>query len=199
MSLRQTADVRHPSREQLEAGLDEIRRAPADNGVLRMIVRRPEVDAREVLDEGRLDLVEGLAGDSWKLRKSSRTPDGSPHPDMQLNVMNARAAALVAGDESRWALAGDQLYVDMDLSVANLPAGTRLAIGTAVIEVTPQPHTGCAKFVSRFGLDAMKFVNSPVGRELCLRGINAKVVEPGTIRVGDIVRKVVRTSPVPAP
>ena len=192
-------DGRQLTREELEAGLDEIRRAPADGGILRMIVRRPEVDAREVLDEGRLDLVEGLAGDSWIRRRSSRTPDGSPHPDMQLNVMNVRVAALVAGDERRWALAGDQLYVDLDLSTANLPAGTRLAIGTAVIEVTPQPHTGCAKFVSRFGLDAMKFVNSRVGRELCLRGINAKVVEPGTIRVGDVVRKLVRTSSVPAP
>jgi MOSC domain-containing protein YiiM len=107
---------------------------------------------------------------------------------MQINIMNARATALVAGSKDRWPLAGDQLYVDLDLSGANLPPGTRLAIGSAVLEVTSQPHTGCAKFVARFGLDAMKFVNSPVGRELNLRGINAKVVTAGTIRVGDDVR-----------
>jgi hypothetical protein len=175
--------------EELEAGLDEIRRSPKDGGVLELIVRRPLVDAREVLEEGELHLSEGLVGDSWKLRGSSRTPDGSAHPDMQLNVMNARAIALVARERHRWPLAGDQLYVDLDLSDENLPPGTRLSIGSAVIEVTPQPHTGCKKFVSRFGLDAMKFVNSPVGRRLRLRGLNARVVRPGRVRVGDAVKK----------
>jgi len=153
-------------------------------------VRRPQTDEREVLEEGELNLLEGLAGDSWRMRGSSRTPDGSSHPEMQLNIMNARVAALVAQDDERWQLAGDQLYLDMDLSAENLPAGTRLAIGSAVIEVSAQPHTGCKKFVARFGLDAMKFVNSSVGRELHLRGINARVVQPGVIRVGDAVRKV---------
>ncbi len=181
--------VKHLTTEELEAGLVDIRSAPTDAGVLELIVRRPKVGQREVLQEGRLDVSEGLVGDTWRMRKSGRTADGSPHRDMQLNIMNARAAALVAGEKSRWSLAGDQLYVDMDLSAANLPAGTRLLLGTAVIEVTDQPHTGCAKFVARFGVDAMRFVNSPVGRELCLRGINARVVEGGTIRVGDIVNK----------
>ena len=120
----------------------------------------------------------------------ARPPDGSGHPEMQLNIMNARSAALVAQDRDHWQLAGDQLFVDLDLSGQNLPPGTRLRIGSATIEVTPIPHTGCAKFVSRFGLEAMKFVNSPVGRELNLRGICAKVVEPGAIRTGDRVRKI---------
>lgn len=155
-----------------------------------LIVRRPAVDAREVLEEGELNADEGLAGDTWRMRSSSRSGDGRAHPDMQLNVMSARAAALVAQSDDRWALAGDQLFVDLDLSAANLPAGTRLAVGEAVIEVTAQPHTGCRKFVDRFGLDAMKFVNSPVGRELNLRGINAKVVQAGIVRVGDTVRKI---------
>jgi hypothetical protein len=183
------ATVKHLTREELEAGLDEIRRSPKDEGVLALIVRRPQVDARESLAEGQLDISEGLVGDSWKARGSSRTSDGSAHPDMQLNVINTRLAALVAQDPARWQLAGDQLFVDFDLSEANLPPGTQLALGSAVIEVTAQPHTGCDKFVSRFGVDAMKFVNSPVGKSLHLRGINAKVVRSGVIRVGDTVRK----------
>lgn len=177
---------------ELEAGLDAIRAAPKNEGVLRLIVRRPQIEEREVLQEGELHLLEGLVGDSWKLRGSSRTADGSPHPEMQLNIMNARVAALVAQDRDRWQLAGDQLYLDMDLSAENLPAGTQLAIGSAVIEVTPPPHTGCKKFVSRFGVDAMKFVNSPVGRELRLRGLNARVVQAGTIRVGQVATKLGR-------
>jgi len=182
-------DVRHLSREELEAGLDEIRRSPKDEGVLHLIVRRPRVGAREVLEEAQLDPVEGLVGDTWRTRKSTRTVDGSPHPDMQLNIINSRVASLVAQDRSRWPLAGDQLFIEMDLTDANLPPGTQLAIGSAVIEVTDQPHTGCAKFVERFGPDAMKFVNSTVGRELHLRGINAKVVQGGTIRAGDVAKK----------
>ena len=182
-------DAKHLTTAELEAGLDAIRQSPKDEGVIALIVRRPQVDAREVLEEGELDLVEGLVGDSWKVRASTRTPDGSPHPDMQLNVMNARVIALVAQEKDRWPLAGDQLFIDMDVSQENLPPGTRLALGSAVIEVTDQPHTGCKKFAARFGLDALKLVNSPVGRQLQLRGLNAKVAQPGVIRVGDLVKK----------
>ena len=182
-------EIKHLTMEELEAGLDEIRQAPKDEGVLQLIVRRPQVEEREILEEGELHLQEGLVGDSWIRRPSSRTADGSPHPDMQINIMNARVTALIAQDKGRWHLAGDQLYLDMDLSAENLPPGTQLAIGSAVIEVTPPPHTGCMKFVARFGLDAMKFVNSPLGRELHLRGINAKVVQPGVIRVGNLAKK----------
>ena len=164
--------------------------SPKDNGVLEMVLRRPAEDEREVLDEAELSLEEGVVGDNWNQRPSSRTDDGGPHPDMQLNVMNARAVALVAGDRDRWSLAGDQLYVDLDISEANVPPGTQLAIGTAVIEVTDQPHTGCAKFTQRFGLEAHRFVNSRDRADLHLRGINAKVVTPGTIRPGDAVTKV---------
>jgi hypothetical protein len=185
-----TTALRHLTTAELEAGLEEIRRAPKDAGPLVLIVRRPRVDVREVLAEGLLDPSEGLVGDSWRERGSSRTPDGSAHPEMQLNVMNARAIALVAQEKERWPLAGDQLYLDLDLSDENLPAGTRLSLGEAVIEVTAPPHTGCKKFVARFGLEAMKFVNSEVGRELHLRGINARVIRRGIIRVGDVARKI---------
>ncbi|HET6890292.1 MAG TPA: hypothetical protein VFH31_04260 [Pyrinomonadaceae bacterium] len=184
------AEIKHLTMEELERGLDIIRQAPKDEGVLELIVRRPKVDAREVLEEGELSLIEGLVGDSWSTRGSIRTSDGSAHPEMQLNIMNARVTALVAQAKDRWALAGDQLYIDMDLSVENLPAGTRLALGSAVIEISALPHTGCKKFVSRFGLDAMKFVNSALGQELHLRGVNAKVLRGGVIRVGDIIRKI---------
>jgi len=185
-----TTVMRHLTMAELEAGLEEIRQSPRDAGELKMIVRRPDLGVREELQTGDLDIVQGLVGDTWQSRSSKRTADGSPHPDMQLNLMNTRVVALVAQDPSRWALAGDQLFVDLDLSEANMPAGTRLALGSAVIEVTAEPHTGCAKFVSRFGADAMRFVNSPLGRELHLRGINAKVIAGGRIRVGDIARKI---------
>lgn len=174
---------------ELEAGLAHIRQSPTDGGTLAMIVRRPATEQREVLPAAELDVATGLVGDNWRARGSRSTPDGSANPDMQLNVMNARAIALLARTRDRWPLAGDQLYVDLDLSTANLPPGTRLAVGAAVIEVTAVPHTGCAKFTHRFGPDAMKFVNSPTGRALNLRGINAKVIQPGPIRTGDPVRK----------
>jgi hypothetical protein len=182
--------IKHLTTAELEAGLDEIRNSPNDEGVLQMIVRRPVTEERDVIDEGELDLDEGLVGDNWLARGSRLSSDGAAHPDMQLNLINVRSIALISPDESRWHLAGDQLFVDMDLSGENLPPGAQLQLGSAVIEVTDQPHTGCHKFISRFGQDAMEFVNSPVGRELNLRGINAKVVQPGTIRVGDVAKKV---------
>ncbi len=182
--------VQHLMLEQLEAGLEHIRQSPKDVGVLRLISCRPKKNEREVLAEGQLDPAQGLIGDNWKARGSRSAADGMANPEMQLNVMNARAIALIAQDLSRWALAGDQLYVDFDLSEANVPPGTRLAIGTAVIEVTAPPHLGCKKFSARFGPDATKFVNSSEGKQLHLRGVNAKVVQPGKISGGDKVKKI---------
>lgn len=181
--------MNHLTTQQLEAGLGEILESPKDRGVVEMIVRRPAVEEREVLEEGVLDLVEGLVGDNWRTRASPRTADGSAHPDMQLNIMNSRVIALLTGDRARWPLAGDQLYIDLDLGEENLPPGTRLSLGGAVIEVTAQPHRGCKKFAARFGVDALKFVNGPSVRNLHLRGINARIVKPGVVRRGDVATK----------
>ena len=180
------ATVTYLTREDLEAGLEEISRSPKDAGVLEMIVGRPEVNERQVLTEGELTLTDGLVGDNWKRRGRS------PSLDRQLTIMNARVIALVAQDRARWEFAGDQLFIDLDLSAANLPAGTQLTIGPAIVEVTPPPHTGCGKFVERFGSDAKAFVNAPERKDLHLRGINAKVVQAGVIRVGDVVSKTSR-------
>lgn len=184
-----TASPRHLSLADLEAALPATLLSPKDEGTLELIVRRPALGRRDVLETGELDVVTGLVGDTWNIRASKRTRDGSPHPDMQITLMNSRVIAVIAGEKTRWGLAGDQLYVDFDISAKNVPPGTRLAIGSAIIEVTDQPHTGCAKFLKLFGIDATKFVNSPRGLALHLRGINARVIEPGRIQTGDRVQK----------
>ena len=169
----------HRPLSALAAALDRIRESPKDDGRVELIVCRPDFDDRKVLDEGRLDPVVGLVGDGWSVR------DKHPDPDVQLTLMNARAIAEIAQSKHRWPLAGDQLFVDLDLSLANLKPGTRLQIGTAVIRVSAAPHTGCRKFIARFGVDAQKCVNSPQGRALNLRGINARVVTGGVVKPGD--------------
>lgn len=182
-------NLKHLTLAEMEAGLETIRQAPKDKGLVKLISRRPNTNEREVLIEAQLDPDHGLIGDNWKARGSRSTPDGSAHPEMQLNIMNARVIALLAQSPDRWALAGDQLFLDFDLSEANIPPGTRLAIGSAVIEVTAPPHLGCKKFSARFGPDAVKFVNSPEGKQLHLRGVNARIVTGGTIRTEDAVQK----------
>lgn len=176
------------SLRELESHIDDIRSSPPDEGRLELIVRRPQVDTRETLNDAELSTLEGLVGDSWLARCG--TGEDEPDRETQITIMNSRAASLIAGDRQRWPLAGDQLYVDFDLSVANLPPGTRLAIGGAVVVVTAIPHTGCRKFSARFGTDAVRFVNSPAGKSLNLRGINARVETAGAVRVGDCVRKI---------
>jgi MOSC domain-containing protein YiiM len=171
----------------LEEGLGAVLAAPKEIGALELIVRRPAVDEREVVDTAELDLEVGLVGDNWGSRGRSGGRPAST--EAQITVTSARAIDLVAGSRDRWPLAGDQLYVDFDVSQANLPPGTRVAIGEAVLEVTEAPHTGCKKFAARFGLEALKFFSTDEGLALNLRGINTRVVEPGTVRAGDAVRK----------
>lgn len=177
----------HRSTADLEAGLEHIRQAPASSGAIELIVRRPETDVREILDSAELSVEVGLVGDIWPTRASRSTADGGPDPAKQVTLINARLIGLVAGDKDRWPLAGDQIYVDLDLSFASLPAGTRLSVGSAVVEVTEAPHLGCAKFRERFGADALRFVNSPEGRELRLRGVNTSVISPGMVSPGDTI------------
>lgn len=175
--------------EEIETGFPHVAQSPADSGELKLIVRRPANGEREVLKEGELDFTIGLVGDNWKTRGSKKTADGSAHPDYQITITNARMIALLAGEPERWPLAGDQLFVDLDLSANNLPPGTQLTIGSAMLEVTPPPHTACQKFAARFGEEAVKFISLPGKKEMHLRGINARVVKAGTIRVGDSIRK----------
>jgi hypothetical protein len=173
--------------DELVSGLPEVLRAPQREGTVELIACRPAEGERTLLEEAQLDLELGLVGDMWHRRPSRRT--GEVNPKAQITLMNARATDLVAGgDRDRWALAGDQLYVDLDLSAENLPAGTRLAVGGAVLELTDEPHTGCDKFRARFGSDALKLVNGREHRHLRLRGANARVVEPGPVRRGDAIR-----------
>ncbi|MBK9053275.1 MAG: MOSC domain-containing protein [Chloroflexi bacterium] len=179
----------YPTETELQAAMAWIGQSPQDEGKLEMIVARPSVEQREVLASGQLDPTEGLVGDNWQVRGSKRTNDGSAHPDMQITLMNARAIQALTPDRGRWPLAGDQLFVDMDLTPENLPPGQQLAIGTALLEITAMPHTGCDKFTARFGHDAIRWVNSASGRQLRLRGIYAKVIQPWVIQVGDVIQK----------
>jgi hypothetical protein len=175
------AVLRHLTYAELAAGLPHLKAAPRERGVLEMIVRRPRSGEREVLERGELTVDAGLVGDRWALSEARRLGE-------QLTLMGSRTVALLAQSRDRWPLAGDQLYVDFDLSTAHVPPGTRIAIGAAVIEVSAEPHTGCKKFRERYGLDAVRFIGSPVGQELQLRGINARVVTTGAVRVGDVVQ-----------
>ncbi|WP_207210343.1 GNAT family N-acetyltransferase [Nocardioides zhouii] len=180
----------HRSTAELTAFLPTLDDAPRDVGVLRTVVRRPAVGEREVLEVGHLDVADGLVGDTWRSRGSRRMPDGAAHPDMQLNLMSHRLVEFVAQDPDREVLAGDQMFLDLDLSHANLPAWSELHIGGpegAVVVVTDQPHNGCAKFIARYGKDAMAFVNGDEGKPRRLRGLCAKVVRPGPVRPGDEV------------
>ncbi|PQO40946.1 MOSC domain-containing protein [Blastopirellula marina] len=179
----------HLTLEQLNDGILTIESSPQDAGTLEAIVIRPVTDARVSLDKCELSPQGGVHGDNWALGCWKSLPDGSPHPDVQVAIMNSRTIDLIAGEAERWPLAGDNLFVDLDLSENNLPPGTKLSVGDVTLEITEIPHNGCKKFAERFGTDAVKFVNSPVGKQMHLRGIYAKIVQAGTVRVGDVIRK----------
>lgn len=177
--------MKHRTMAELTAELDEVRASPSENGVVEMIVVRPKSDERVVLDECQLTATSGADGDLWANDSWMKLPDGNPHPDVQVSVMNSRCIDLITRDRKAWPLAGDNLFVDFDLSEQNLRVGRRVSVGEAVIEVTSQLHTGCEKFAERFGKDAYQFVNGDTGKQLRLRGIFARVIKDGLVRVGD--------------
>ena len=181
--------VNHVKMSQLELGLDHILDSPKDNGIVQLIVSRPEIEIRKILNVAKLDKEFGLIGDNWSDRGNSSTPDNSSDIEDQLTIMNSRVISLITPSSEHWQLAGDQLYIDMDLSRNNLVPGSQIKIGSAIVEVSKKPHTGCKKFSNRFGLDVLKFVSTPLGRELALRGINTRIVQSGIVRTGDVVKK----------
>lgn len=177
----------HLNIEQIELGISDVLASPQDHGRLEAIVIRPGHNQREYREAGYLSPTGGLEGDRWA---TSNGEDGKPNPDAQISLMNSRLLKMIAGEEERMALAGDNLIVDLDLSETNLPAGQRITVGEVLLEVTDLPHTGCGKFAERFGPDALRYINAAKRRPLHLRGIYARVLEAGTVRVGDVVKKV---------
>lgn len=190
MDAQQEVQAKHFEMPEIEAGLAALGPSPKNQGTVEMIVCRPEREQRQVLTQAELDLVEGMVGDNWKVRGSKSTEDGSADPEAQITLMNSRVIEALTQDRERWALAGDQLFVDFDLSDENLPVGQRIAIGTAILEVSATPHTGCAKFTERFGSNAIRFVNSSEGRANRRRGVNMRIVQAGVIAAGDVITKV---------
>lgn len=181
--------TRHKTMEELKAGLPEILKSPQDNGEVKAVVVRPGSCERNMVPSCDVSLEGGVLGDHWAKGCWKTTDDGEPHPDVQICIMNSRCIELIAGDQSNWAPAGDNLFVDMDLSPENLPPGQRVAVGSAIIEITDTPHKGCQKFIDRYGRDACVFVNLGDGDKYKLRGIYARTFEAGTISVGDTFRK----------
>jgi MOSC domain-containing protein YiiM len=181
--------TKHRSFAELQQGLPFILAAPQDDGVLRSIVERPSHGERLTPKASEVSLARGVHGDHWEKGCWRTTEDGKPDPDVQICIMSARCIELIAGSIENWPPAGDNLFIDMDLTPANMPPGQRFAIGTALFEITGVPHNGCDQFIARFGRDAVLFVNTGDGKRLRLRGIYARVIKDGRIAAGDRVAK----------
>jgi len=175
---------RHLGLDALEAGLRSLPALPRTGGRVVLICRRTPDGSRETPARTELTFADGVPGDDW-----SRRPPRDP--EAQLAVMCAPVAELIANGQPL-VVFGDNLFVDLDLSNASLPTGTRLRVGGAVVEVTPKPHNGCSKFHARFGADALRFVQAKPTRDRNLRGIYWKVIEPGAVAVGDAIHVVGR-------
>ncbi len=182
--------VKYKKLNDLQLGLDKIISSPKQIGTVKMIVSRPKIGIRKIQEMAELDKDLGLIGDNWHDRDSSNMQDKSADIETQLTIMNSCVIALITQNCDQWPLAGDQLYIEMDISKNNLPPGSLLKLGNALLKISKKPHTGCKKFSERFGLDALKFVSSRQGRELSLRGINTSIIKSGMVQTGDKVMKV---------
>jgi MOSC domain-containing protein YiiM len=180
----------HLAENEIAAGMMEVRQSPGDEGMVQLIVARPDTNLRHILQQGQLTPEAGLVGDRWARTCTRKLADGRINPETQLTLMNSRLIALLAGERERWELAGDNLIVDLDLSQANLATGQRLRMGDAIVEITFEPHNGCAKFSKRFGPEALRFVNSAQGKQWRLRGVHAQVIQAGWVNTGDRIVKV---------
>lgn len=181
--------MKHKTLNYLLDGLTHIKKSPKTKGDLQLIVRRPDVDQRELLKSAEINTDEGLIGDDWKARNKLKAHLRLNNGYDQITIMNSRVIERIAGSPEHWPPAGDQLYVDFDLSRNNLPPGTQLKLGSVILEVSKKDHTGCKKFIQRFGRDAFNFVNSAEGKQLCLRGINTRVIRSGSVKLGDSICK----------
>jgi len=162
--------------------LDHVKASPKDGGVLKLIVLRLPDEQRQTPPRATLSAEHGVTGDRWSLKTN-------PDPLVQVSVMNSRFLEVIAGETERMNLAGDNLIIDLDLHIDNLPTGTRLRIGQALLEVTDSPHTGCKKFQRRYGKDALDITNTPEGSAMRLRGLLARVIRGGEVQVGDTIHK----------
>lgn len=176
--------------EEIESRLENIKQSPKDAGVIVLLVCRPATDERQIITKAKLELQNGLEGDNWKTRGSKSTPDKSADPEAQITLMNSRVIDLLTEHQNDWQLAGDQIFVDFDLSLDHLPPHSKIQVGSAILEISAKPHTGCKKFSDRFGIQALEFISTPQGKSLRMRGVNARVIQAGEIHVGDVVRKV---------
>lgn len=183
-----TGDIdRFRTADDLRRALADLPAAPKDSGRVASIVRRMDLGRREAPDRLLLTPDAGVPGDAWSRQRR-------PDPDAQIAVMQADVARLIANGQPL-ELFGDQLFLELDLSVDNLPPGSRLRVGGATVEVTPMPHNGCRKFRARFGPDAVELVSDPQLRHRNLRGIYLRVVEPGDVAIGDSVGVISRAMP----
>lgn len=182
--------ARHLTRAELEAGIPHIENSPKDDGSVEAIVVRPEPGQRRDVPSCDVSLAGGVHGDRWAKGRGGNAENAAPHPDVQICIMNSRAIALIAQERANWPPAGDNLFIDLDLRPENLAPGQRLSVGTAILEVTAEPHNGCSAFIERYGRDACVFVNTGIGKQMRLRGIYARVAKGGRISVGDRIRKV---------
>jgi hypothetical protein len=174
---------------ELEAALPSVLAAPGGAGLVRLLCTRPQPNARAFPEVLTLSRGKGATGDYHPARPWLRLPDGSPDPRIEVSIMPWRVLDLVWRERDRVAHPGDNIAVDMTLAEADLPAGTRLAAGTAILRVSDVPNDGCAKWKVRYGKAAHDWITTPDHLRLRLRGLYAAIEQDGEVRIGDTLRR----------